>query len=182
MILKIDYSWLYSQILPFHCILVLWLYCYCLVIVGRVPSLVIEGKSQDGAQENGSKYILNRFLLSLSLLKLFRGGYINLKLKLTFLLMDEASILKYLNYSIIPTIVLPIMLYTGTVHRFQTMCPSLLLFTAYIKYVDTWMDKLLPMLTPLMYENGGPILMVQVRQCSLFIMNLESLTISPSCF
>ncbi|XP_065928818.1 beta-galactosidase isoform X2 [Magallana gigas] len=33
----------------------------------------------------------------------------------------------------------------------------------YIKYVDTWMDKLLPMLTPLMYENGGPILMVQIE-------------------
>ena len=25
------------------------------------------------------------------------------------------------------------------------------------------MDKLLPMITPLMYENGGPVLMVQVR-------------------
>lgn len=35
------------------------------------------------------------------------------------------------------------------------------------------MDKLLPMLTPLMYENGGPILMVQVRWRSLFIMNLD---------
>lgn len=52
---------------------------------------------------------------------------------------------------------------------------SLLLFTAYIKYVDTWMDKLLPMLTPLMYENGGPVLMVQVRQRFLYIMTVESL-------
>ncbi|XP_061179899.1 beta-galactosidase-like isoform X4 [Saccostrea echinata] len=33
----------------------------------------------------------------------------------------------------------------------------------YIKYVDIWMDKLLPMLTPLLYENGGPVLMVQIE-------------------
>ncbi|XP_048754699.2 beta-galactosidase-like isoform X2 [Ostrea edulis] len=39
----------------------------------------------------------------------------------------------------------------------RTMDPT------YIKYVDIWMDKLLPMLTPLLYENGGPVLMVQIE-------------------
>lgn len=49
--------------LHFSIVIVLQLYCYSIVILGRVPSLVIEGKSQNGAQENGSKYIFNRFLL-----------------------------------------------------------------------------------------------------------------------
>lgn len=31
------------------------------------------------------------------------------------------------------------------------------------------MDKLLPMITPLMYENGGPVLMVQVRYILLHV-------------
>lgn len=35
-------------------------------------------------------------------------------------------------------------------------------FTAYIHYVDIWFDNLLPKLRPLLYVNGGPIIMVQV--------------------
>lgn len=33
----------------------------------------------------------------------------------------------------------------------------------YMNYVDKWMDKLLPMIKPLLYANGGPILSVQVE-------------------
>lgn len=34
---------------------------------------------------------------------------------------------------------------------------------SYLTYVDLWMDKLLPMIKPLLYINGGPILTVQVE-------------------
>lgn len=38
------------------------------------------------------------------------------------------------------------------------------LFTAYLKYVDDWYSNvLLPKVKPLLYENGGPVIMVQVR-------------------
>ena len=33
----------------------------------------------------------------------------------------------------------------------------------YLKYVDQWFDKLLPMLQPLLYQNGGPIIMTQIE-------------------
>ena len=33
----------------------------------------------------------------------------------------------------------------------------------FIKEVDKWFDKILPMLTPLLYSNGGPVIMVQVE-------------------
>ena len=36
-------------------------------------------------------------------------------------------------------------------------------FLGFINPVDKWMDILLPKMKPLMYENGGPILMVQVH-------------------
>ncbi|OWF47699.1 beta-galactosidase-like [Mizuhopecten yessoensis] len=40
---------------------------------------------------------------------------------------------------------------------FRTMDPT------YIKFVDQWMDVLLPKLKPLLYNNGGPIIMVQIE-------------------
>ncbi|OWF47700.1 beta-galactosidase-like [Mizuhopecten yessoensis] len=40
---------------------------------------------------------------------------------------------------------------------FRTMDPT------YIHYVDLWFDKLLPMLRPLLYSNGGPVIMVQIE-------------------
>lgn len=40
---------------------------------------------------------------------------------------------------------------------FRTMDPT------YIKYVDQWMDVLLPKLKPLLYNNGGPVIMVQIE-------------------
>ncbi|CAN7940128.1 unnamed protein product, partial [Ixodes hexagonus] len=33
----------------------------------------------------------------------------------------------------------------------------------YLKYVDRYFDKLLPLLKPLLYSNGGPVLMLQVE-------------------
>lgn len=33
----------------------------------------------------------------------------------------------------------------------------------YLSAVDTWMGKLLPMIKPFLYQNGGPVLMVQVE-------------------
>ena len=33
----------------------------------------------------------------------------------------------------------------------------------YMSYVEKWMSVLLPKLYPLLYSNGGPIIMVQVR-------------------
>ncbi|XP_052825848.1 beta-galactosidase [Octopus bimaculoides] len=33
----------------------------------------------------------------------------------------------------------------------------------YLKYVDEWLDKLLPLLKPMLYLNGGPVIMVQVE-------------------
>lgn len=33
----------------------------------------------------------------------------------------------------------------------------------YLSAVDTWMGKLLPMMTPFLYQNGGPIITVQVE-------------------
>lgn len=33
----------------------------------------------------------------------------------------------------------------------------------YMKYIARWYDKLLPQLVPLLYENGGPIIMAQVE-------------------
>lgn len=41
--------------------------------------------------------------------------------------------------------------------RLRSMDPE------YIQHVDKWFDILLPMLKPLLYENGGPILMLQVE-------------------
>ncbi|XP_071158148.1 beta-galactosidase-like isoform X2 [Mytilus edulis] len=35
--------------------------------------------------------------------------------------------------------------------------------STYIKYVDKWLDVLYPMLKPLLYINGGPVLMVQIE-------------------
>ncbi|XP_060086081.1 beta-galactosidase-like [Ylistrum balloti] len=35
--------------------------------------------------------------------------------------------------------------------------------STYIKYVDQWMDVLLPKLKPLLYNNGGPVIMVQIE-------------------
>ncbi len=32
----------------------------------------------------------------------------------------------------------------------------------YIAAVDEWMGKLLPMIKPFLYQNGGPIITVQV--------------------
>lgn len=34
--------------------------------------------------------------------------------------------------------------------------------TDYIAAVDKWMGKLLPMMKPFLYQNGGPIITVQV--------------------
>lgn len=34
---------------------------------------------------------------------------------------------------------------------------------SYLSLVDAWMGKLLPLVKPLLYENGGPIIMVQVE-------------------
>ena len=36
-------------------------------------------------------------------------------------------------------------------------------FSGYIKHVDKWMSVLLPKLKPLLYENGGPIILTQVK-------------------
>ena len=33
----------------------------------------------------------------------------------------------------------------------------------FMSYVEKWMSVLLPALAPLLYSNGGPIIMVQVR-------------------
>ncbi len=33
----------------------------------------------------------------------------------------------------------------------------------YLNHVDRWWGMLLPRLTPLLYSNGGPVIMVQVR-------------------
>lgn len=41
--------------------------------------------------------------------------------------------------------------------RLRTMDPE------YIQHIDKWFDKLLPMLKPLLHENGGPIIMLQVE-------------------
>ena len=35
--------------------------------------------------------------------------------------------------------------------------------SAYLKYVDRWMGHLLPLIKPYLYENGGPIISVQVE-------------------
>lgn len=35
--------------------------------------------------------------------------------------------------------------------------------STYIKYVDKWLEVLYPMLKPLLYINGGPVLMVQIE-------------------
>ena len=32
----------------------------------------------------------------------------------------------------------------------------------YLQHVDRWWGQLLPRMTPLLYSNGGPIIMVQV--------------------
>lgn len=34
---------------------------------------------------------------------------------------------------------------------------------AFLSHVDAWMGELLPRIRPLLYENGGPVIMVQVR-------------------
>ena len=33
----------------------------------------------------------------------------------------------------------------------------------YLKYVDKWLSTLLPLINPLLYQNGGPIVMIQVE-------------------
>lgn len=38
-------------------------------------------------------------------------------------------------------------------------------FSDYIAAVDRWMGKLLPMMKPFLYQNGGPIISVQVVCC-----------------
>ncbi|XP_069111565.1 beta-galactosidase-like isoform X2 [Argopecten irradians] len=40
---------------------------------------------------------------------------------------------------------------------FRTMDPT------YIHYADLWIDKFLPLLRPLLYNNGGPVIMVQIE-------------------
>ena len=53
----------------------------------------------------------------------------------------------------------------------------------YLSYVDRWMDVLLPKLVPVLYENGGPVIMVQVENeygsyftCdSAYLMHLHDL-------
>lgn len=43
------------------------------------------------------------------------------------------------------------------------------LVSDYITAVDKWMGKLLPMMKPFLYQNGGPIITVQVRvACIMF--------------
>lgn len=43
---------------------------------------------------------------------------------------------------------------------------SLPLALGYIEEVDRWMEKLLPMIRPFLYQNGGPVITVQVCVCS----------------
>ena len=43
----------------------------------------------------------------------------------------------------------------------------LLTFSGYIAPVDRWFDVLLPKLKPLLYSEGGPVIMVQVRSKAL---------------
>lgn len=38
-----------------------------------------------------------------------------------------------------------------------------ILFLKYLAHVKRWFDALLPIIQPLMYENGGPILMLQIE-------------------
>ena len=33
----------------------------------------------------------------------------------------------------------------------------------FLRLVDRWFDVLLPKLKPMLYENGGPVIMIQVR-------------------
>jgi len=41
--------------------------------------------------------------------------------------------------------------------------------------VERWWGNLLPKLVPLLYENGGPIIMVQV--CCLFVELVDSVSL-----
>ncbi len=43
-----------------------------------------------------------------------------------------------------------------------------MLFIVYIKSVDRWMAVLLPRIRPLLYSNGGPVIMVQVVMILVF--------------
>lgn len=62
----------------------------------------------------------------------------------------------------------------------------------YIAAVDKWMGKLLPMMKPYLYQNGGPIITVQVSVesladfCRFVFVHITVLIsvrkmISPSC-
>lgn len=56
-------------------------------------------------------------------------------------------------------------------------CP---LMPAYLKYVDAWFsDVLLPRVVPLLYENGGPIIMLQVKLLISFASSFP-FSLSPS--
>lgn len=46
----------------------------------------------------------------------------------------------------------------------RTMCLSLFTGLDYITAVDKWMGKLLPFLKGYLYQNGGPIITVQVSE------------------
>jgi len=42
----------------------------------------------------------------------------------------------------------------------------------YLHHVDRWWGQLLPRMTPLLYSNGGPIIMVQVCYQSYGLMQM----------
>ena len=57
---------------------------------------------------------------------------------------------------------------------------AFLITPGYIKYVDRWFSVLMPRIKPLLYVNGGPIIMVQVSTCSSYISpsNIFGLTLA----
>jgi hypothetical protein len=48
-------------------------------------------------------------------------------------------------------------------HTIQQYFFSLFLVVVYLKAVTRWMSVLLPKMRPLLYNNGGPIISVQVE-------------------
>lgn len=52
----------------------------------------------------------------------------------------------------------------------------------YISAVDKWMGKILPMIKPYLYQNGGPIITVQVKLDFFFLQRYTSLHWEITCF
>ena len=55
---------------------------------------------------------------------------------------------------------------------------------AFVKFVDAWLGKvLLPMIKPLLYSEGGPVIMVQVGKLHiLLILGVSIITIQNNVF